>query len=329
MKVNLLREPEIRQILTFAETIAVVEKCFADFSSGRAVVPGVIHLDLKEWEGEVHVKSAYLENNPYFAVKIASGFYQNPLRGLPAGNGLVLLFEAKTGLLESLMLDNGFITEMRTAAAGAVAARHLAKKKVGKVGLVGSGSQARFQIKALLEVRTPEEVWVWSRNPDHVSAYVSEMARLFPFVKFIPAPSCEEAVRESDLVVTATPSRSPLVKASWLKKGVHITAVGSDGPDKQELDVDILARADLIYCDSISQCSQLGEVHHALQEKAISQEKITGEIGEIILGRKPPRQENSQLTVADLTGLGVQDTATASLVYTRALALGIGETLET
>jgi len=240
----------------------------------------------------------------------------------------VLLFEAETGLLKCVLFDNGFITEMRTAAAGAVAAKYLAKKTLPKVGLAGSGSQARFQVRALLEVREPEEVWVWSRSSDHVLAYIAEMSGLCPQVKFIRAKDCEEAVRESDLVITATPSRTPLVKASWLKQGVHITAMGSDGPEKQELEVDVLARADLIFCDSTSQCVKLGEIHHGLEKKAISQERITGEIGEIILGRKRGRETDSQITIADLTGIGAQDAAAASLVYEEASLRNLGDFLE-
>lgn len=329
MKVRLLREADIRQLLSLAEAIPAVEKSLADFSSGRAGIPGVLHLDFKEWNGEVHIKSATLEGNPHFAIKIASGFYQNPNRGLPVGGGLVLLFQTETGLLESIMLDNGFITEVRTAAAGAVAARLLSKVEINKVGLIGSGSQARFQIKALLEVRNPKEVWVWSRQAEHVAAYVSEMGRLFPEVRFIPAKSAEESVRGSDLVITATPSRFPLVKASWLKPGVQITAVGSDGPEKQELEVEVLSRADLIYCDSISQCASLGEVHHALKEKALKPDEVTGELGEILLGLKPGRKNEDQITIADLTGLGAQDTAVASLIYRKACLGGNGEILET
>ena len=328
VKVRILREPEIRELLSFKETIQVVERCFAEFSSGKAVVPGVINLDIERYLGEIHVKSAYIQQDKHYVIKIASGFYQNPSRGLPVGNGLMLLFEAQTGLLECLMFDNGFITEMRTAAAGAVAAKYLAKEKVRRVGLVGSGSQARFQLKALMEVRRPEEVWVWSRHPDHVKNYIAEMTPLFPRMRFHRARDCEEAVRGSDLVITVTPSRSPLVRAAWLAEGAHITAVGSDGPEKQELDVEVLMRANRVYCDSLVQCARIGEIHHGLEENAVPEENVTGELGEIILGRKSGRTNDQEITVADLTGLGVQDAAAASLVYEKALSRGLGSFLD-
>ena len=328
MAVRILRQPEIYELLSFAEAIAAVEKSFADYSSGRAVVPGVINLDLEERRAEIHVKSAYIRGTASYVIKIASGFYMNPSLGLSAGNGMILLFAAETGLLQCLLFDGGFITEMRTAAAGAVAAGHLAKKSAAIVALIGAGSQARYQLKALLEVRAPEEVRVWSRTSARVRAYVEEMAPLLPGVKLLPAHSREEAVRGSDLVITATPSRTALVKAEWLGPGVHITAVGSDGPEKQELDPGILKLADLVYCDSIVQCAKLGEVHHALEAKAINRDGISGELGDLILGRKPGRQNDRQISVADLTGLGVQDAAAANLVYEKALRRNLGQFIE-
>jgi len=327
MKVKVLLEQEIRKVLTYRETIEVVEKSFADYSSGKAVVPEVINLDIDRYQGEVHVKSAYIQGEKFYVIKIACGFYLNPSLGLPVGNGMVILFEAKTGQLSCLMFDNGYITEMRTGAAGAIAARYLAKKNLHKVGIAGSGSQARFQLKALLEVRSPEEIWIWSRNENHARKYIQEMQSLFP-LKFHVAKNLEETVRESDLLITCTPSRSPLIKAQWLSPGIQITAVGSDGPEKQELEVEILKKADRIFCDSISQCSRLGEVHHGLEEKAIDKTKISGELGEIVLGQKKGRENEKEITVADLTGLGVQDAAAASLVYERALKENFGYFLE-
>lgn len=327
MKIKILRESEIRKVLNCKEIISAVEKSFADYSSGKASVPGVINLDIDQFQGEVHVKSAYIQGEKFYVIKIASGFYQNPNLGLPVGNGMILLFEAETGLLHCLMFDNGFITEMRTGAAGAVAAKYLANEKLHKVGIIGSGSQARYQLRALVEVRSAEEVWVWSRNESHVKNYINEMAAIFP-IKFKATKNLEETVRESDLLITVTPSRSPLIRAEWIGEGIHITAVGSDGPEKQELEAGVLAKADKIYCDSIKQCSQLGEVHHALEEKAIDQSQISGELGEIILGKKPGRTTTKEITVADLTGLGVQDAASAALVYKNSLNENLGSFLD-
>ena len=327
MQVRVLREPEIRRLLDMDEAIEAVARALAACAAGEVVLPGVINLDLDRFKGEVHVKSAYLKDQEHYVIKIASGFYLNPDLGLPVGNGMMLVFEARTGRLQGLLLDNGFITEMRTGAAGAVAARYLAKSKVRKVGLIGAGSQARYQLKALMRLRQPEEVWVWSLDKEYASAYIRDMSALYP-LKFHEAASAEDAVREADIVITVTPSRRPIVKPEWLSPGVHVTAVGSDGPGKQELETGVLARADLIYCDSIDQCSRLGEVHHGLEEKAIGRDRLTGELGELVLGRKKGRTRETEISVADLTGLGAQDAAAASLVYERAAQNDLGEKLE-
>lgn len=313
MEARLYFEPEIKRLVSLKEAIRAVEDAFAAYNSGRAVLPGVINLDLPAFQGEVHVKAAYIEGEDYYVIKIASGFYRNPELGLPVGNGLMQVFEARTGQLAAILFDRGYLTELRTAAAGAVAARYLARSSIDKVAVIGSGFQARFQLRALAEVRDFKEVAVWSRQPENVRRYVEEMSAVFPGVVFLKAESAEGAVREADLVITATPSRQPIVRAEWLKPGVHITAMGSDGPEKQELYPEVLARADRLFCDSIAQCRRLGEVHHALEAGLIDEKKITGELGEIILGRKPGRQADHEVTVADLTGLGVQDAAVAGL----------------
>jgi len=328
MKILYLLEPEIKELLSFEETISAVEKSFAAYNSGKAILPGVINLDIPENQGEVHVKGAYISGESNYVIKIASGFYLNPSLGLPVGDGLILVFSAITGALEALLFDRGYITEMRTAAAGAVAAKYLSRKKINRVAVIGSGTQARFQLKALAVVRTFEEVAVWSRRPENVNRYIQEMKAHFPQVHFMAASSAEEAVKGADLIITATPSRQPIVRAEWLAEGVHITAMGSDGPEKQELFPEVLKRADLLYADSIKQAASLGEIHHGLKTGLIDERKINGEIGEIILGLKPGRTSEKQITVADLTGLGVQDATTSSLVLSKARATGAGHYLE-
>ncbi len=328
MKVRILLEPEIKQLLTLEDAIPAVEKSFAALNSGQAILSGVIHLDLPAAQGEVHVKSAYIQGEKNYVIKMASGFYLNPSQGLPVGDGMMLLFSAQTGRLEALLFDRGYITEMRTAAAGAVAAKYLSRAEIHRVGMIGSGTQARFQLTALAAVRNFEEVAVWSRHPDHVKKYVDDMSRPFPSVNFYPAASAEAAVRGADLIITATPSRSPIVRAEWLLPGVHLTAMGSDGPEKQELYPEVLERADLIYADSIRQAKSLGEIHHGLESGLVDESKISGEIGELILGLKPGRTRPDEISLADLTGLVVQDAAAASLVLAKARALSAGNDLE-
>jgi len=329
MGMRLYFEPEIKDLVNLREAIRAVESSFAAYNSGKAVLPGVINLDLPEFEGEVHVKAAYIEEEEYYVIKVASGFYQNPGRGLPVGNGLMQVFKAKTGELAAILFDRGYLTELRTAAAGAVAAKYLAKASIAEVAVIGSGFQARFQLKALAEVRSFEKVTAWSRRPENVWKYIEDMKPVFPKVSFSGAATAAQAVKEADLIITATPSREAIIRAEWLKPGAHITAMGSDGPEKQELFPEVLARADRVFCDSVEQCRRLGEVHHALKSGAISLDKISGEIGELVLGLKAGRQNNHEITVADLTGLGVQDAAIAGLFLRLAREAGVpGQTVD-
>jgi ornithine cyclodeaminase len=283
-----------------------------------------------EQGGEVHIKTGHLSGGTYYAVKIASSFYGNTALGLPSSNGMVLVFDSQTGAPAAFLLDNGFITDLRTAAAGALAAKYLARQQVNTVAVIGSGAQARYQLQLLPLVRLFREARVWGRNHNKAQACVEELRRagIAGQPAFSVAPSLEQAVRGADVVITVTASREPLLRAEWLAPGATVIAVGSDGPDKQELDVKVLARADRIVADSLPQCLRLGEIHHAVEQGAIKKEKVSAELGEIAAGLKPGRTREDELIVCDLTGVGVQDVAAASLVMERALAAGAGEKLE-
>ena len=326
----ILREPEIRKLLDPASCMRAVEEAFTAYASGGAELPSVISLNVPESRGEIHVKAGHLRGGSHYAVKIASGFNDNPAKGLPQNDGLVLAFDARTGVPSALLLDNGFITEQRTGAAGAIAARHLARRDATVVGIVGCGSQARYQLVSLALVRPFSEVRIYGRRPERVRACVEEIER-HPAMprgcRFAAAGSVREAVEGADIVVTVTASREPLVRAAWLSPGTHVTAVGSDGPDKQELHTDVLQRADLIVADSRAQCLRLGEIHHAVVSGAIAESKIACELGEITAGLRPGRQSDGQITLCDLTGVGVQDVAATAVVLSRAQAAGLGETV--
>jgi ectoine utilization protein EutC len=331
-EVLILREPEIRALLDPRACISAMEAAFAAYSTGRAQLPAVIHLDIPENDipenrGEIHIKAGYLNGGPYYAVKIVSGFLGNTRLGLPANDGMIVLFDAQTGAPAAFLLDNGFITDFRTGAAGAVAAQHLARRKIGTVAVIGTGPQGRYQIAMLGAVRNFSEVRVWGRDPQKARACADDLAKLrvIPPCNFAVTESVQEAVKDADVVITVTASRQPLVRAEWLKPGVTVIAVGSDGPDKQELDIDVLTRADKIVADSILQCLRLGEIHHAVEGGAIAKEKIYAELGEITAGLKPGRTSNDEIIVCDLTGVGVQDVAAASLVLERAKGQSRGQ----
>jgi ornithine cyclodeaminase/alanine dehydrogenase-like protein (mu-crystallin family) len=314
-----LKEAEVRAAIDMASCIEACESAFVAYSTGGAELPLVIHLDVTESKGEIHVKAGHIHRAPYYAVKAASGFYAaDP----PAIDGIVLVFDARNGSPAAFLLDNGYITDLRTGAAGGVAARHLAPKQVETVAVIGTGAQARFQLDALAIVRPGfSRVRVWGRNAEHAARCVEDLrARpgLPPGCMFEVAATVEAAVEAADVVITCTASTEPLVQASWLSSGSHVTAVGSDGPGKQELDPAVLKRADLLVVDSRDQCSRLGELQRAPDEASRAVE-----LGEICAGSKPGRTNDSQLTVCDLTGLGVQDVAAANAVMRGARDAGL------
>jgi ornithine cyclodeaminase/alanine dehydrogenase-like protein (mu-crystallin family) len=311
--VKIVREDRLRELVGEEDALRAVEIAFLALAQGRVVQPPPMGLDLVDVRGEVHVKGAYLRGEPVFAVKVASGFYRNPRRGLPTGSGLVLVFDADTGFPLALLQDNGYLTELRTGGAGALAVRLLTPERPLSVGVIGAGSQARYQLRAMAGVRAITDVRVWSPLPEEVERYRLEMGPILGAPVY-QAGTPREAVEGADLVVTVTPSRSPLVEAHWLAAGVTVVAVGADGPEKQELAVEVLAQAAKVVVDSREQCLRLGETHHALKAGVLTPEGIHGELGEILQGSRPGR-EGHEMVVCDLTGVGAQDAALAGVVW--------------
>lgn len=327
MSLLILNEDELRQTITIAEAIDAVEAAFIALAENRMHVPGSFTLDLPEVSGKVDVEGAYLSQAPYYVVRVNSSFGNNPGLNLPVQSGLTTVFNAATGQPVAIMVDNGYLTHLRAAAAGALAARYLANQSIEQVAVIGSGHQAYIQLKSLMMVRNIGLVSVWGRSPLSVDSYARRLVEDHDLNIEI-APSLEAAVRRADLIITATSSEQPLIKADWLKPGVHLTAVGSDHPAKQELDVEVLQRADVIIADKLEQCAVAGEIHHALAAGVITRDKIQGELGDLIIGAIPGRTHPDQITVADLTGLEVQDTAVATLALEKAFFLGLGQTVE-
>jgi len=321
--VAVLAEPDIRRLVALdLEALAAVEHAFARLAEGRADVPPIVGLFVPERQGEVDVKGAYIHGLPRMAIKIASGFYGNPARGLPSGSGMMVVVSAETGFPEAVLLDNGYLTEIRTGLAGAAAARYLAPSTVSTVGVIGAGSQGRYQVRALRLVRSFERVLVFDRTRESAEAYAREMHPELG-VRVEPA-SAEAVVRESQVVISCTPSREPIVKAAWLHAGMHVTAMGADTAEKQELESAVLARADRLACDYRRQCFERGEFLHALRDAAIGAGADVTELGELTSGRRQGRQQPGEITVCALTGVGVQDAAIALLCYERAVAAGAG-----
>ena len=306
---QIVPEEVLRDLVREPEALAAVEHAFAALARDEVVQPPPMGLDIAEARGEIHVKGAYLVGSPVFAIKVASGFYNNASLGLPTGSGLILVFDAGTGQPMALLQDNAYLTDLRTAAAGALAAKHLAPKVVGSVAVIGAGVQARFQMRAISQVLEWKEARVWSPIPEEVERYREEMTATLGD-RFLGAGSPQEAVEGCDLVVTVTPSREPLLERGWVRPGSTVIAVGSDGPDKQELSAELVAAADKIVVDRLDQCVRLGEVHHAVAAGHLAPSDVYAELGEIVVGRKPGR-EGGELIVCDLTGVGAQDAAIA------------------
>lgn len=307
---RIIEEAALRAAVTPAVAVKAIREAFRADGEGRTHVPGVINLAIPAHHGEFHVKTAYIEGIASVAVKVASGFFDNPAKGLPSGSGLMAVFSAETGLPQALLLDNGFLTDIRTGAAGAVAAECLAPARVTTVGVIGSGLQARYQIRCLREVRAFSRIVAWSPTRAHLQAYCDEM-RADGFGA-TAAATPREVCAAADVLIMATPSRQPLLEAGWLRPGQHVTALGSDSPGKQELDAACLARADLLVVDRLTQCASFGELRHALEARLLRADQLHAELGEIVAGRKPGRTRDDQITIADLTGVGFQDTAIAS-----------------
>jgi len=301
---------QIKEILPSLDLMPAIEAGFAAYSAQQAVVPPVGELILDK--GEVHIKYGYLKKNDYYVFKIASGFYENSKLGLPTSNGLMLLFSQKTGELLSILLDEGYLTDIRTAIAGAIAAKFLAPKNIKRIGIVGTGVQARLQLKYLSQITGCKQVLVWGRGDSQLINYKTEME--MQGFKIETTLNTADILRTCNLIVTTTPSTTPLLSAYDLQTGTHISAVGSDTFDKQELDSAILSKADIVVADSISQCMIRGEISRAIQASQISPDDIT-ELGSIITKKKQGRTDDGQITVADLTGVAVQDIKITEAVY--------------
>lgn len=323
----ILTERDLRaRVRLDLDAVACVEGAFAALATKPVVMPRILRLDIAEHHGEVDVKTAYVPGLDGFAIKISPGFFDNPKLGLPSLNGLMVLFSATTGLVQAVLLDNGYLTDVRTAAAGAVAARHLSRDDAHVAAILGGGIQARLQLQALTLVRPISAARLWARRPDQAAGAAAELSAALG----LPVAACasaREAVAGADIVVTTTPATKPILSADWLEPGQHVTAMGSDAEHKNEIDPAIVARADAYVCDRVSQCVRLGELHHAVAA-GLAPADGWPELGAVIAGRAEGRRAAADITVCDLTGTGVQDTAIATLAHARCAATGAGTEFE-
>ena len=314
-----LSRNEILDLFDLSAGADAIRNAYIAQSQDSVESPDVTYLGFPSARGDCHVKSGFIHGTEGFVVKVATGFYDNPARGLPSSNGLVLLLSSETGQSLAILQDEGWLTDIRTGLGGAVATMALAQPSFSKVLVVGGGTQARHQAQCLHFLAKTQniEFTFWARNSDQAKQLSSEIA--LTGLNARSTDDLKEACSQSDVIITTTPSTSHLIHADWIRPGTHITAIGADSPGKQELDVDLINRADLNVCDALSQSLDHGEFQSAHRAGFLS-EKNTIELGHILGRTHPGRINDADITIADLTGLAVQDAAAALTVYRAALA---------
>ena len=313
--ISIVTEAELRsQIQLNLAAIECVEQAFHALATKVVVMPPIMRLDIVENNGEIDVKTAYIPGFNNLAIKISTGFFDNPKIGLPSSDALMVLFNTRTGIIEALLLENSYLTNVRTAAAGAIAAKYLSRADSRSAAIIGAGSQAELQLEALTLVRDIESATLWGRDAAKAESSASRLSQRLN----IPVKVCDSvqaATANADIIVTTTPAHKPLLLAEHVKPGQHITSMGSDAEHKNEIDPLIIAEKASYFCDRLSQVQALGELHHAIQQGMVEPTASFPEIGQVIAQQAPGRVDTDQITLCDLTGTGIQDTAIATLAY--------------
>ena len=301
---------QIQPLIERMDMNDAMREAFIEYSKGNAVIPPVGELIMHQPPGEVHIKYGYIKGGNYYVIKIASGFPHNQNHNIKPGQGMMLLFDIKTGLPDAILIDDANLTDIRTAIAGAIASHALSSDDLESFAIIGTGVQARYQASYISELMNIKKIIVWGRDP----VKANEVKTALTAFDVIVETDLEKLVKESRLIITTTASKEPLIQSDWVRAGTHITAVGSDTPEKCELDPNILNRADLVVADSLEQNLIRGEIHQAIKRSLIDSDNIV-ELGEIFAGLKQGRINKDSITIADLTGVAVQDLVIAESVF--------------
>lgn len=308
---KILYSKEIKEIVSKLHLLPLIKKGFIAYSEEMSVVPPVGELTFDNPPGEVHIKYGYIIEDEFYVIKIASGFANNEQLGISNGQGMMLMYKQETGECEAILLDDAYLTDVRTAVAGAICAE-LFSNDVNCIGVLGTGLQARMQMQYLKDITPCRQIQVWGRNKKKMELYQADMSKEGFQVGLSTSP--EDVAKKCNLIITTTASSGPLLQGKDILPGTHITAMGSDTITKQELSTGILEISDLIIADSISQCKTRGEIFHGLKSGSIEEVDIV-ELGNILNGSKSGRSSENQITLADLTGVAVQDIQIAVAVY--------------
>jgi ornithine cyclodeaminase/alanine dehydrogenase-like protein (mu-crystallin family) len=308
---------EFQDQISLEAAVAAVERGFRALALGQATLPDPMVVELSRPIAEVHVKGAHLAGGRFIVLKLATEFPANRERGLPSADGMFLLLNAQTGAPALLLAEHGYLTDLRTAAAIALTLRYLAPVEARTALLVGAGGLARLTARAMLAQHPLERLTIWNRTPLRAQTLARELSGE---VETRVAPTLEAAIRDHRIIVCVTSSTTPLVKAAWVTPGTHVTSAGTGSPEKVELEPALLAKADKLFADRVVQTERYGNLHHAIEAGVLTRRGVTGELGDLAAGRLPGREGPEEITIADLTGVGVQDAAIAEPVVE---ALGV------
>ena len=301
-----LDKPQIINLFEFDTTVQRILNAYIASAQGNVQTGDVVHLAFSDENGDCHVKSGYIKNTASYVIKIASGFYDNPAKGLPSSNGMMLAFSATTGETLAILRDEGWLTDMRTAIGGALATRALARADATEVLLIGAGIQARLQAICLAQLM-PDRAFsfhIWARNASAAQTLATDLNA--DDYNAVAGSNLGTAIGAADIIITTTTATEPLFADGLVRKGTHVTAIGADCPGKQELPTELVATASLRVCDMASQSLNHGEFQTAHRSDASLQ--VT-ELGHILSGAQPGRTSDDDITVVDLTGIAAQDIA--------------------
>jgi alanine dehydrogenase len=320
-----LSEKDVAALLPMKTAIGLMRQAFLSHGRGQVQMPVKVYLDFEPYGGDLRAMPAYIKGaSPAAGVKIVNSNAKNPAKKLPAVSGVMVLNDPKTGLPMGVFAA-GILTSRRTGAAGGLAAQVLARPDSKFVGLIGCGRQARTQLEALLAVFNLKEVRVWGKTSKETRDFIGMMAPKIG-VPMVSCASVKEACR-ADIIVTSTPVHKPIVKASWVRPGTHINAIGADAPGKQELDFDLLTRS-RVFVDSWDQASHAGEINNAVSAGRFRRPQLAGELGQVVARKKGGRREDFDITIFDSTGLAIQDVAVARFLFQQALKMKKGKVLK-
>lgn len=335
-EIKVLNKMETEQVLKMSEVIPVVEQVYSAKSKGdTAVFPLVFH-EFNPGVADMDIKSGWLKSDEIFGLKVVSWFLENPEKGIPALIGTILIMDATTGAPIGL-IDGAHITGMRTGASGAIGAKCLARKNSETMLIVGTGHIATFEIAATLSLLPNiKRVMIYSpQEPKHAEKLANSIRTILKeefgmtpplSVEFNSVQDLKKATGESDIIITVTPSRKPLIHKEWVKKGTHFSCIGADMSGKEEIDPMIFETA-RVFVDDIQQCINVGEIEIPVAMGILKQEKIAGEIGDILTGKVIGRENEEQITVFDATGTALLDLLTGKLALIAAEKAGIGTTI--